>query len=74
MPLGPNNAALEPYNVSALKLSWDIKTKVCFFSILRVGVLLLNLTTLFFSDQDQDDCNLAMNCFTTECFCQIVNS
>lgn len=35
MTLGPNNAALEPYDVSALKLSWDVKTKVCFFSILN---------------------------------------
>jgi hypothetical protein len=34
--------------------------------------ILLNFTVLFFSDQDQDDCNLAMNCFTPQSFRQIV--
>ena len=67
--LGPYNAAPDPYGVSTLKLSWDITAKVCSFSLLRVGVVLLNLTILFFSDQN--DCDLSMNCFATECFCQI---
>jgi hypothetical protein len=51
MALGPNNAGLDPYDVSKMKLSWDTTTKVCSLSLLRVGVVIFNLTLLFFSSK-----------------------
>ena len=67
MALGPNNADVDPYNVYKTIMGYHNK---CLSSLLRVGLVLFNLTALFFSAQN--DCDLAMNCIATECFCQIV--